>query len=461
MPARACLAADSGDADQYPRAGDAAHGSQRRPAATRRGAEAALGLCGCRYAPADLHRDRSVQAGGQPVRGHARQDPLGAAGLAFARPGRGRSGQAGPVHRGGRSVRSGLSASAETTRRRRPSARTERGSASSPPPSRWRWRRSSWSYSTRRGAFPSNNPTRRRLCCERRSRAAACGVRSREAKSGAASRSMVHLPDMSAGIGEITLNGHLFGSPTGDFARQAPEFTPRFMAAIRKPAGQRRRSPQASARRRGLPGHALPDPLGRRRRHATFRPRPRHLDRRHLRRHGCSAPDQVRLRRLRGVRGRRPLRHPDPLPPIALHSAASTSSAGSSGSTCRIGFLACPIRVGQARSRSYARHPRSESALPVRTSTGSPSRSPRSRAIVARRAGGRCFTNANQKSAHSATGANVSATSRYNRPCLEERRQHEPHHRVGAGREPHAREEPHPHRVPAREQRRGAPPSRW
>jgi hypothetical protein len=60
----------------------------------------------------------------------------------------------------------------------------------------------------------------------------------------------VHLPDMSAGIGEITLNGHLFGSPTGDFARQAPEFTPRFMAAIRSQLANiedRRKHPRVAA----------------------------------------------------------------------------------------------------------------------------------------------------------------------------------------------------------------------
>ena len=102
----------------------------------------------------------------------------------------------------------------------------------------------------RRGAFPSNNPSRRGLCCASRSRAAACGARSREAKSGVVSRSRSICPTRSAGIGEITLNGHLFGTPTGDFARQAPEFTPRFMAAIRSQLANiedRRKHPRVAA----------------------------------------------------------------------------------------------------------------------------------------------------------------------------------------------------------------------
>jgi hypothetical protein len=42
----------------------------------------------------------------------------------------------------------------------------------------------------------------------------------------------VRMPE-GVGVGEITISGTLFGSPTGDFARQAPDFIPRLMAEVR------------------------------------------------------------------------------------------------------------------------------------------------------------------------------------------------------------------------------------
>ena len=74
---------------------------------------------------------------------------------------------------------------------------------------------------------------------------------------------VVTLPD-TIGVGEVTVNGTLFGSPPPDLARQPPDLIPRMIGEIRTQLGECRGSPQAPARGGELPDDALPDPLGRR-----------------------------------------------------------------------------------------------------------------------------------------------------------------------------------------------------
>jgi hypothetical protein len=59
----------------------------------------------------------------------------------------------------------------------------------------------------------------------------------------------VRMPE-GVGVGEITISGTLFGSPSGDFARQAPDFIPRLMAEVRSQLANvddRRKHPRLAA----------------------------------------------------------------------------------------------------------------------------------------------------------------------------------------------------------------------
>ena len=409
-----------------------------------------------------LRDRRGFAAGRTEIRDHAQPDQVRPPSRAPARSGRRRGHRCGGLYPHSGRGRSGRRARPPDARRPRPTGRRQLGlpvpvhGFRSGRPLKLLVLRETWGVTIER-------PTRRRSCCGRaRPRVVGCVNK----KCGL--EVIIMLPPAGRAVGEVTVTGAIFGTPDQDFTKQANEAIPRLIADVRqelKNVDDRRKHPRVAANFpvtlypiHSAGGIDMPLTAGA----ATFRSaasasRPTDRCRRSTPME-CSTASRTW-----------PVRS---CPLLATHTFGRENIHGGQFRTdlrsCRVGRASLRARPTAGTRDHWTRsggprrldppyqtraNPSTRESTPrSQTNTGSRARSPRSRGPS--RVSRRLMPHEREPEQHALRDRRERLRDEQVRASVpvEQRREHEPHDRVRAGGQPHAREQPHAHRVPPRQQ---------